>query len=87
MTFYELKGPLGCEKPIFHLTTGEVQKAVEGGSSQENPVHHRLTAWPSCQASDIFATFLSGSSLKKKKKAKTERREAGVKATGRKERV
>lgn len=30
MTFYELKGLLGCEKPIFHLTTGGVQKAGEG---------------------------------------------------------
>lgn len=35
MTFYELKGLLGCEKPIFHLTTGGVQKAGEGGYSPE----------------------------------------------------
>lgn len=31
MTFYELKGLLVCEQPIFHPTTGGVQKAVEEG--------------------------------------------------------
>lgn len=35
MTFYELKGLLGCAKPIFHLTTGRVQKAGDGGYNPE----------------------------------------------------
>lgn len=29
MTFYELKGLLVCEQPIFHPTTGGMEKAVE----------------------------------------------------------
>lgn len=53
MTFYELKGLLGREKPIFHPTTGEVQK--EGRTVTKNPTHHRHTACHPAQALEMFS--------------------------------
>lgn len=77
---------MGCEKPVFHLTTGGVQKAGEEGgdhspealcpSRLRGPVilPERLTGLP------LLAWWKSGT------KAKTGQMEARVKATGRKER-
>lgn len=83
MTFYELKGRLGCGMPIFPLTTGEMQRQQR--TVRNTCVHHRCTARSSCP-SRTRSPILLGGSGGEKKKAKTEQREAGVKATGRKER-
>lgn len=66
MTFYELKGLVGCEKPIFHRTTGGVQKAETLCPSWT----HAQSSQPSVEV--LPPTLLGGSG----RKAKTERREA-----------
>lgn len=79
MTFYELNGLLGREQPIFHLTTGSVRKAAEGGGDRKTSTH-QMDARVSRSArgrGNVF-TLLAGSGG---------HREAGVKAAGRKDRV
>lgn len=77
MTFYELKGRLGCEKPIFHLITGEVQKAEY---PRENLHHAQMPACSPARASQIFSCW----GWWKSGKQQQLNREDGVKATGRK---
>lgn len=64
MTFYELNGLLGCEKPIFHLTTGDVQKTVEEGEeeSQKN-LYPSQTCGPSILPEHLrcFPSLVGGS--------------------------
>ena len=76
MTFYELKGLVGCEKPIFHRTTGGVQKAE--------------TLCPSWTHGPVIPAECRGASPHltwwKWEKSKDRAQRGKVKATGRKER-
>lgn len=72
---------------MFHLTTGKMQKAVAGGGGRE--ALSLTDSPPGRPAEHLTCSLLFSVEVvkRKKKKAKTEGREAGVRATGRKERV